>query len=330
MKLAQYLYVLFTIIPLVGLNSCRPAQVVNVRSNFNAETKKLALTFDLIGNHKNKYDIDIKLTAKDLEYKISQNEISPKQINIGPANDLTFTILSKSEILNDNFFLVKLTPRRRKFELNEKEILAIKTDTNKTIQDQLVNPIMNYAASNKSFLYLGSNIMSNYPSTNYANLHVGYGHIYTKLGYYFELGSTLSSQISSNIKNDNKSVISTHPSINYYSFTNNYRVDRIYLNAGALIRVIPSVIGMVGIGYGKRTEYWEVEEIINAGNSYLRSVKLSEYVNASFNGPQFQVGALFDFNRTNIKISANILPQTSQYISPAPYLEGGVSLGISL
>jgi len=283
----------------------------------------------LIGNTKYNYDLEIKLASNDLEYKISSNEISPKQINIGPAKDLSFTILSKSEILKDKYFLVKLTPKRRSMDLNEQEILAIKTDTNKSIHDQLVNPLFNFSATNKSFLYVGTNPITNYTTTNYANLHIGFGHIYSKLGYFVEVGSTLTQPLVSNLKNDSKSVISVYQSNTYYSFTENKRVDRSYVNVGALIRIIPNVMGSIGIGYGKRSEYWEVTEIINSGNSYIRSAKFSEYVNASFNGPQLHLGALFDFNRTNIKVSANILPQTSQYNSPAPYVDGGVSLGFN-
>ena len=148
-----------TIILLIDIQSCRPAQVINVRSKFDSDKKKLALTLDLIGNDKYKYDLDIKLSTKNLDYKISPNEISPKHINIRPSNDLSFTIISKSEILNDNFFLVKMTPKRRKHELNNSEISSIKSDTNKTIVDQLINPAFNYAATNKSFLSLGSNFL---------------------------------------------------------------------------------------------------------------------------------------------------------------------------
>jgi hypothetical protein len=330
MKLAHYLFTFLTSILLFTIQSCRPAQVLNVRSNFNTETKKLSLKVDLIGNPKNKYDLDIKLAANNLEYKILQNEISPKQINIGPANDLAFTIISKSEILNDNYFLVKLKPKRRKLELTQQEVLAIKADTNKSIQDQLINPTVNFAATNKSFVYFGTNPLNNFSSTNISNLSLGFGHIYSKMGYYFEVGSTLSQPINSNIKNNKKNVISDHSSNIYYSFTNNKRIDRSYLIAGALIRIVPSVIGSIGIGYGKRTELWEVEEIITSGNSYDRSIKFSENVNSSFRGPQLQLGVLFDFNGTNIKISTNFLPQTGQYISPAPYLECGISLGINI
>ncbi len=328
MKVAQNLYSFFVVCLLFSIESCRPAQIVNVRSNFNAETKKLALTIDLIGNNKNKYDLDIKLAANDLEYIVPQNEISPKQINIGPTNDLSFTIISKSEILNDKYFLLKLTPKRRKLDLSEQEILAIKADTNKSIHDQLKNPILDFAATNKSFLFLGTNSLNNYSLTNFTNLNIGFGHIYSKIGYYIEVGSTLSQPLVSNLKNNNKNVISAYSNNIYYSFTNNKHVDRMYINTGALIRIVPHVIGSIGLGYGKRTELWEVEEIIASGNNYLRSNKFSEYVNASFNGPQFQLGVLFDFNRSNLKISTNFLPQTGQYISPAPYLEGGISLGI--
>ncbi len=327
--MADFLYSLFALCILFSIQGCRPARVVNVRSNFNTESKKLALKIDLKGNPKKKYDLDIRLAAKDLEYKISANEISPKQINIGPGNDLSFTIISKTEILNDNYFMVKLTPKQRKFDLSEQEIITIKADTNKSIQDQLINPTFNFALTNKSFVYLGSNPFSNYPVINYANLTLGFGHIYSKLGYYIEVGSTLSKPLVSNLKNNNKSVISAYSSNIYYSFTDKYQVDRMYINTGALIRIAPFVIGSIGIGYGKRTENWEVEEIIISGNNYVRSNKFSEYVNASFNGPQLQLGVLFDFNRTNIKISTNILPQTGQFISPAPYLEGGIGIGLT-
>jgi hypothetical protein len=329
MKLVKYVFTLSSIYLILTFQSCKPAQVVNVRSNFDEEKKKLSLTFDLIGNEKNKYDLDFLLSSKESEYILGLNEISPKQINIGPANNLTFTVKSQSPILNDNFFLVKMTPKRRKKELNEIEIATIKSDTNKTIQDQLINPRINFSASNKSFLYLGNSFLANYPAINYSNLLLGIGHIYTKMGYFVEIGSTLNTPTNSTIQNNNQRVISEYPSNNYYSFTNNIRVDRSFINVGTLIRIIPSVIGTIGLGYGKRKEFWEVEEIINSGSSYIRSTKYSEYVINSFNGPQIHIGALIDLNQANIKISANILPQMSQKLSPEPYIDSSISFGFN-
>ena len=330
MKLAKFLYHCRTIILLIGIQSCRPAQVINVRSKFDSDKKKLALTLDLIGNDKYKYDLDIKLSTKNLDYKISPNEISPKHINIGPSNDLSFTIISKSEILNDNFFLVKMTPKRRKHELNNSEISSIKSDTNKTIVDQLINPAFNYAATNKSFLSLGSNFLSNYPTVNYSNLTIGYGHIYSKMGYYIEIGGTLSTPLNTTLQNDKKSVITTHSDSYYYSFTNKSTIDRLSFSSGAMIRIAPSWIGLIGIGYGKRNEYWQVEEVVSSGTSYVKTLKYSQYVSGTFNGPQLQIGALIDFNKTHLKLNANLIPQTGNYTSSAPYIDAGISFGVNL
>lgn len=326
----QILFSKVILLLLVCMQSCKPAKVVNVASKFDADTKKLALTFDLIGNERNKYDLDIQLSSKSYDYKIQQNEISPKSINIKPVSNLSFTIISKSAILQDNFFLVKLTPKRRKHELNNSEISSIKSDTNKTIIDQLINPEFNYAATNKSFLSLGSNFLSNYPSINYSNLTIGYGHIYSKMGYYFEFGSTLNTPIGTSLQNDKKNVISNHPTINYYSFTNNKTIERLSFASGALIRIAPSLIGLIGIGYGKRNEFWQVEEIINTGTSYIKSLKYSQYVLGSFNGPQLQIGVLIDFNKTHLKLNANLLPQTGNYSSSVPFIDAGISFGVNL
>jgi len=41
MKLVQYIRPIFIMGLIGGIQGCRPAQVTNVRSNFNAETKNL-------------------------------------------------------------------------------------------------------------------------------------------------------------------------------------------------------------------------------------------------------------------------------------------------
>lgn len=326
-NLIQY-FVVAIVLCMLNQN-CMPAKVVNVKSHFDSKKKKLELTMDLIGNDKYKYDLDIRLTNDTFDYKILQNEISPKSINIIPANDLSFQIYTKSSIFNENFFLVKLTPKRRKRDLNEIEIAAIQSDTNKTIPDQLINPNIIQSAFNKTFINIGSNFLSNYPTINYNNVLLGFGHIYNKIGYYVEVGSTLNSPTNTPIKNSFQKVISVHPNTTYYSFTQNKKIERLTISSGALIRVAPSVIGIIGVGYGRRNEFWEVEELINSGSGYRRSIKYSQYVSSSFNGPQLQIGSIIDFNKTHIKFVVNVLPQTGKYLSPAPLIDGGISFGLN-